>query len=644
MLIGQVVNVLISFLPQEQTLWPLILPYLTLVDISVLSQVSNLIKRIVNRYILTESTDLAIDGKFLETYPVQRNGAMYSKFGDVKGLSLTQVAEIDIGPLVSCFGNLQRFTMRRVTITDGISGLPRNLLDLKLINVKIEEDLLTKFIAGMKETLINLHLDRVQTFFVFGSEDNLGWRTWDCKLKLDLEVMCPNLKSLVFLGEVVWLNGTGVKLTSLKIVAKELQADIYEFMYLEYFYLDVLKSVNRPVLRKNDIKNMTRLRSLTLKFWWTPLLESLEYLDYLRILHRVDPRYKNYIDNLKIKSIHVEYYDYATEPNFILKVLNNDCLLRIIRYLSLEDCLSFSRTNRRVHGLVKEHRFPVMDVCKTKFWHLLADDTNTWILKHFAPSLKVLRISSGCIYRIIPQCTSLTKLELSACCSGYDKKDFTFLPTVLESFSIKNSHYNNWMFIGPYIRRLRNVKEIKIESCPVGFAIDLIRNNLNTLEHFYINGYDVERWESVWDKLSLAKNLKHLTLDIGKKLTINEAKILKYAFSKIGKKLQRITLLNANKDDFNTIIKIKSLQKVEELRVFVPKGNEHEENSLRKMKEFNWLQPSEVSESIVSGAIDLIEALPKFLRLYIPCLKTNILSGIKTDNQLQNYGDKVRFY
>lgn len=548
------------FLLQDQTVWPLILPYLTLVDISILSQVSNLVKRIVSRYILAENTDLTIDAEFLKKYPVQRNGAKYSMFGHVKGLQLNQVAERDIGPLVSCFGHLQRFTMRRVTIIDGISGLPLNLTDLKLINVKIEEDLLKTFIGGMDETLINLHLDRVQTFFNFNSSSVKILQYYSCLCLLTLDSGLHNLKSLVFIGDYIKL--TNVSPTYLKIVANVLLADIYEFNHLEYFYLDVLKGDKPSVLRKNDNKKMTHLRSLTLKCWWGKSLESLENLDYLRIIRRVDPMYKNYIDNLKIKSTNVEYYDYASEPNLILKVLNNDCLLRIIRYLPLEDCVSFAKTNRRVNGLVKDHRFPVMIVGKSTFWQRIADDKNTWLLKHFAPSVKELCVSTGSLFWIIPYCTSLKRLKLSTCCSHFTEQDMTFLPTVLDNFSITYGCGNtdNWKIVGPYIRRLQNVREINIKYCPVEFVIDFIRNNVKTLEHFFVSNVDVERWESVWKDLSLAKNLKNLTLDLGKELTLNEAKILKNAFSKVGKKLQRLTLLNASKKDFETIVKFKSLQ------------------------------------------------------------------------------------
>lgn len=600
-------------------------------------------KRIVSRYILAESTVLTIDAEFLKKYPVQRNGARYSMFGHVKGLELNQVAETDIGAVVSCFGHLQRFTMRRVTIIDGISGLPWNLTDLKLINVKIEKDLLNKFITRVKETLINLHLDRVQTFFVFGSVDKLGMQAaWDCILGLDLKVMCPNLKSLVFLGDVVWLNGKGVKLTSLKIVAKELQADIYEFKHLEYFYLDVLKSVARPVLQENEYQHMTRLRSLTLKCWWTPSLESLEYLDYLRIILPVDPRQKNYIDNLKIKCVHVEYYDYAEEPNLILKVLNNECLMHVLRYLSLKDCFSFGKTNRRVHGLVKEHRFPVMKVGIYTFGHLFTNEGNNLILKHLAPSVKKLHVIYGSLFWIIPYCTSLKKLELSTCCSNFKEEDVKILPTALDSFSITYGcgQKDNWNIVGPYIRRLQNVREINIKNCPVKFVIDFIRNNVKTLEHFFISKVDVENWENVWNDLSLAKNLKNLTLDLGKELTINEATILKEGFSKIGKKLQKLTLLNASNENFETIVKLKSLQKLKELNVQVPSGDGNV-NALKTMKELTWIRLAGVSN--VSEAIDLIGALPKLVRVELPSFRTNIQKGIKTEKRLQNYGDKIRF-
>lgn len=101
------------------------------------------------------------------------------------------------------------------------------------------------------------------------------------------------------------------------------------------------------------LTKLPSLKSLTLKLWpWEKLPKTLKHL---KIVKGLDPSLKAEVSRLNIKSTDVFFCKYATDKqeNLIVNILDDDSLIEISKYLSIEDSVSFAMTDARIYDLTK---------------------------------------------------------------------------------------------------------------------------------------------------------------------------------------------------------------------------------------------------------------------------------------------------
>lgn len=90
---------------------------------------------------------------------------------------------------------------------------------------------------------------------------------------------------------------------------------------------------NSESLQSELSKLSSSLKYLTINGWVPESdLTDFKSLETIKILTKVDPRFKSQIDSLKIKKMVVTYEsppDIPDEPNLIFDLLNDDCILEI---------------------------------------------------------------------------------------------------------------------------------------------------------------------------------------------------------------------------------------------------------------------------------------------------------------------------
>lgn len=134
------------------------------------------------------------------------------------------------------------------------------MANLELVHVKIEKHLIEKWISGMKNSLVSLRIDPLETSF-----GNAG------TLEITLRNLCPKLRSLDIKMDYVpdldydmdGLRFDWKALTSLKIVAKQCIMELKKInKVLEELHLEIpmMKGLNLGLTKLPSILHVSLLR------------------------------------------------------------------------------------------------------------------------------------------------------------------------------------------------------------------------------------------------------------------------------------------------------------------------------------------------------------------------------------------------
>lgn len=115
-------------------------------------------------------------------------------------------------------------------------------------------------------------------------------------------------------------------------------------IYLEFLYFD---EVCNPL----QIEKFTNLKSVTLRD--CPENGFAPSLKHLKIIKDFDYNDKSFFDDYDIEHLEIVYYNEPVAdtpgPNQILQTLNDDCLLKILSYLEVEDILEFAKVHPKIY-------------------------------------------------------------------------------------------------------------------------------------------------------------------------------------------------------------------------------------------------------------------------------------------------------
>lgn len=612
---------------QDQEVFPLVLPYLPFGDYISLAKASNRWKNIAQDY-NNEDANIIIDQETLQRYPILSNKDIYEVF-DITILTLRKVEENDISEIMSCFPNVYRWRMIDMQIPNNITGLSQTLQELKLIKVDMKWSLITELLTFVGGTLLSLHLDIINQ----RQED---------RIELDLSQICDTLTTLVMFGKDIKLK-LSPTMRILKIVANKFQCNVNDCSYLMRLHLDCDTFMDYS--RDNRVVNvgsMKYLESLVIKALPKTLPETLKNL---RINESVDPKHKKDLEELNLDTLDVHYYDYAPEdkPNLILKTLNNDCLLYLLKYLSTKDCISFAASHSQLHQLITRHCFPVLEF-KVDNVEFLKQNRDFWNdAAQWAYDLSINKIKD--LSWINSDFSSLKSLGLS----GLELTEafISKLPINLESFSLIKCHIkhtdesNNPLVT--YLARLNNLREIAVctRFMDVTTLIEILKRNMDTLEHFSFTvqsrSLQLPRFESFWKVFDSLDFINHITLKDGDEWCIqdvlemfNDGSIPKYPliFSSIGKHLQKLTL-SIRETGYKTLLNDNSFPNLQVLELFdCSELTKEEFLALRTLKRLHTItmgSPSSDSSLKDYQIVYVIQHLPELRKFTVIRFETTTL-------------------
>lgn len=300
------------------------------------------------------SCSIVIDDHVMKAFSVERNRPFYLKYKNASSVTLKRIADGDIADLMSCFADIQHLTMKDMKILNSISGVPRSLKNLTLINVKIEGKLFEQLLLKNKDTLKYLHLNETHTKV---SNTSI----------YDLEELCPNLTTLIV--KPILSNLDIIKRGPLKIITEKNPIFIGKMPNkLEALHIE-------EIWEHLGIEKLTKLRYLTVKDWSGGKIPPT--VEHLKILNPIDKSFKKDLNNLKIKCLYGNY---------------SKCSL-----------FNVPKSNLDRYHLVVNSDTP----------RVLREDPETW--KDFAPFYEKLTIENSVnddLLWMLPYCTGLKEVAL----------------------------------------------------------------------------------------------------------------------------------------------------------------------------------------------------------------------------------------
>lgn len=469
-------NPSISSLFQTRQLLPLIVPYLSVADVFALSEASPFLARTI-AWCLDKGMNLTIDRAILQKYSVSTHPELFSRLGpETTSVTLRNVQESDIAPIFTHLKHVTHLRLIGMFIVDDISSLPK-VKTLELIHMKIEKNLLEEWFKVVKFSLKSLKIDNLITSFGIGQ-----------KLEVDVRNLCFYLEALEIKMsgfDYVYQVGSPPRtcfdsnyMKTLKVVNKG--CNLHISTSLENVYCD---GSNLEIENARGSPNC--LKSITLKSYPTATELGTIYfptnLEHLKILDGVDPKHRQYLTNLWIKSMEIFFYEYATEKqeNLIQNMLDDDSLIEISKYLPLKDSIEFAKTDPRIFDLIKRHRFTICEINNSSDASLVNNNRN--FFKEVAPFIKELSLKNTYnVTGLIPYCSSLTGLCLHqvTLSPGIVAK----FPKRLHTLKVKYCDLN----LNEYLVRVEGIRVLWLSQFNVDSVQDCLFRNRDSIQELKI--------------------------------------------------------------------------------------------------------------------------------------------------------------
>lgn len=520
------------------------------------------LRRVVQNF--TQLFGVRIEPCCLLKYPVANTATININSAGISSLTLIGLPQSDAHKVLPFFPQIKRFGMQNMQISNHMEEFPADITELTLIDCNIDVGPMEKWMNAFKTTLRRLHMDNVETFYAF---DNSVRVFSISKLK--------DLNSFTFKNQLHTIKLNTHELEFLTIISAGLTCKFGS--KLRHLYCDASQ-----VSFSGGMEQLTKLEFVTLKNWKTSLIEkcrALPSLKELEILSTVDGKHKAKIDampmNVLVNYCHV--MEPPEEPNLIFEMLNYDCLLEIVNYLSTMEWMSFGRLHENAEMVVATYKYPREEVCS---WEIIdsgmyADDQDhflrisklvqtLWIARkvdqsftdwdHFLGAFEYLSTAKlGCLSE--DQLESLP-CELDKLILYDDPRSVEYVQRLKPT--LRSLHISEYADLAQYdsdsdrwqcLTELEDLQELKIGvSMHPDIVSMLLKRSLDSLECLKI-AFDLDRegWEEheqVLSVMSSLRNLKelHIEAKFGWRRFFCDGNRLYELFTSVGPKLEKLDL------------------------------------------------------------------------------------------------------
>lgn len=583
-----------------------------MIDFSILAKTSPRFERVVKEY-LKKGGHLTIDAYSMSYYPLETNWDFYLKFNEASSITLRGIAETAVPDLMDIFPNIRRLTLTDMLILNDVSGFGRSLSDLKLIRVEIEPKLFKEMLFKTKDTLKSLHINGLET----GRSNNFY-----SLYSFNLNEMCPNLRSLVIKGQSTeMLLEENLKIKTSSSPGRGTSNPLLFPLSLESLKYDGCSpSLPYTVITGIPIKSLTMKRC--------PIHFLPATLEYLKLLDAVDYKYKADIARLQIKSVDVVFFNEPVtaqpKPNLIF-TLNEDCLLEVLKHLTLDDHYAISKAHLIFHRLVTTHMITDLNM------HLFSssdalNDKEFW--QQVAPWLRKISVQNSAtnyeLLWILPLCTGLRAITFDWVKLAKHHK--TELSTQLK----RNQS------------QMDVLVELSVDSMmDLELLLDILYRNKETLEIFrfkYRKEADWLRYESIWEVIG-GMNISHIEISEGMVKHTGFDPYLERLLSFVGNKVKKFKLHTLSDESFHLLNEI-NLPQLENLELHFNRGvtNAHMKvlSALKKLTKLslNFYGARNSTPINASELVHLVKSLPNLteLRSEIPVvIPLGISHALKDD-------------
>lgn len=94
------------------------------------------------------------------------NTEVFKKHESISSITLKDLSESEARKVLALFKDVKHLAMHNIVIYEDIRGFPQDLSELRLIDCKVEKELMMKWLSPLKSTLLRLGLDCFKHSFV----------------------------------------------------------------------------------------------------------------------------------------------------------------------------------------------------------------------------------------------------------------------------------------------------------------------------------------------------------------------------------------------------------------------------------------------------------------------------------------------
>lgn len=234
--------------------------------------------------------------------------------------------------------------------------------------------------------------------------------------------------------------------------------------YVRIEHLDLLVP-NSESLQSELSKLSSSLKYLTINGWVPESdLTDFKSLETIKILTKVDPRFKSQIDSLKTKKMVVTYEsppDIPDEPNLIFDLLNDDCILEILSFLTVPQWMTFGEVHPRAEWVVTNYKYHRTPFTLANYRDSRISDNH---LFNICPFVSNIELEFSLFIEYPTKFTQLTALTLLS--FTITKEMVVKLPDELEELRLGNS-YEKGLDLSPYFARINStLRVLELDSLP----------------------------------------------------------------------------------------------------------------------------------------------------------------------------------
>lgn len=500
----------------------------------------------------TDTADVSflIDAISLYECPLKDNPEIYSPLGaSVTSLTLTEISEEDVLAIFPMFTCIRHLSLKGLTLLGDTAArkYPAQLQSLSLVDCRINKDLLLSWFYASGSTLTKIEVCRSHYKLSLDHEGSLSEPQF---IRLLPNVRHLKLKESGFLKFASCTSSE--EFSRLELVAKKCILT-GKLLFLKYLSFDVLDRVDE-MLEQLDCKDTLHTLILRNCPRNIAIFNELTNLRHLRIINGVQQEVMDklkLIPNLQTLDLDV-HCTYPAAENQLL-MLDDDSLIHILSYLSLDDWISVRQTDSRLDGIVRQHMFPSAQVkIDDKFLQKYPLDQRLGLYKCLGQHVRSLLLSCEDLQRVLPHFVCLRKLYMPH--RQDDAEALSLIPDGLRQLDLFIHHENQSLaplfqrlnrtltsleVCGPFdladLKELHHIREIKLGGLTSSY-IDLepfLRQNEDHLERFEVKFYEPEEDDdeyyltgafddTVQFSLIPLRRLRVLRLDsLSKRMTLN---------------------------------------------------------------------------------------------------------------------------